>query len=122
MLLSAVAVRELEPLRFLASAQRFSWIPFAASLEAERQPAAVVLLGKAFYYGAGVWLGHARGWSYARAALAMAAALAVLEWTQRYLPGRSPEITDAFLALLMGLILWFVGDSRARNKKSGRPR
>jgi VanZ family protein len=122
MLLSAVAVRELEPLRFLASAQRFSWIPFAASLEAERQPAAVVLFGKAFYYGAGVWLGHARGWSYARAALAMAAALAVLEWTQRYLPGRSPEITDAFLALLMGLILWFVGDSRARNKKSGRPR
>jgi VanZ family protein len=122
MLLSAVAMRELEPLHFLASAQPFSWIPFAASLEAGRQPAVVVLFEKAFYYGAGVWLGHARGWTYARAATAMAAILAVLEWTQRYLPGRSPEITDAFLALLMGLILWFVGSGRAKNKKSGRPR
>ena len=122
MLLSAVAVRELDPLHFLDSAQRFSWIPFAASLGADRQPAVVVLLGKAFYYGEGVWLGHARGWSYSRAALAMAAALAVLEWAQRYLPGRTPEITDSFLALLMGLILGYVGDARGKNKKSGRPR
>jgi VanZ family protein len=121
-LLSAVAVRELEPFHFLASAQSFSWIPFAASLEAGRQPAVVVLFGKAFYYGAGVWLGHARGWTYGRAAMAMATLLAVLEWAQRYLPGRSPEITDAFLALLMGLVLWFVGSGRGKNKKSGRPR
>jgi hypothetical protein len=121
-LLSAVAVRELEPFHFLASAQPFSWIPFAASLEAGRQPAVVVLFGKAFYYGAGVWLGHARGWTYGRAAMAMATLLAVLEWAQRYLPGRSPEITDAFLALLMGLVLWFVGSGRGKNKKSGRPR
>jgi VanZ family protein len=82
----------------------------------------VVLFGKAFYYGAGVWLGHARGWTYGRAAMAMATLLAVLEWAQRYLPGRSPEITDAFLALLMGLVLWFVGSGRGKNKKSGRPR
>lgn len=121
MLLSAIAVRELEPLHFLTSAQRFSWIPFAASLGADRQPAMVVLFGKAFYYGAGVWLGHVRGWSYARAALAMAAVLAVLEWAQRYLPGRSPEITDSFLALLMGLILWFVGDAGSKNKKAVGP-
>jgi hypothetical protein len=122
MVLSAVAVRELEPLHFVASAQPFSWFPFASSLQAGRQPAVVVLFGKAFYYGAGVWLGHARGWTYAGATVAMAAVLAVLEWAQRYLPGRSPEITDAFLALLMGPILWSVGDGRGNNKKSGRPR
>jgi len=52
MLLSAVAVRELERLHFLTSAQRFSWIPF----EANQQPALVVLFAKAFYYGAADWL------------------------------------------------------------------
>jgi hypothetical protein len=82
----------------------------------------VVLFGNAFYYGAGVWLGHARRWTYTRAAIAMAAVLVVLEWVQRYLPGRTPEITDAFLALLMGLILWYMEDARGQRKKSGRPR
>jgi VanZ family protein len=32
--------------------------------------------------------------------------LAVLEAVQRYLPGRTHEITDSVLTLLMALVLW----------------
>jgi VanZ family protein len=84
----------------------FSWIPFAATFESERQSATVILLRKAFEYGALVWLFRTQGISYARAAVAVAGSLAVLEAIQRYLPGRTPEITDSVVALLMALALW----------------
>jgi len=63
----------------------------------------VVLLRKAFDYGAMVWL--VRGIGLLRAGIAVSAALAIAEFAQRYLPGRQPEITDAVLALIMTLIL-----------------
>jgi VanZ family protein len=106
LLASAVVLRELSPFRLAETPQPFSWIPFAATFESERQSATVVLLRKAFEYGALVWLFRAQGISYARAAVAVAGSLAVLEALQRYLPGRSPEITDSVLALLMALVLW----------------
>jgi hypothetical protein len=99
-------LRELSPFRLLETPQAFSWIPFAAAFDSERQSATVILLRKAFEYGALVWLFRAEGISYARGAVAVAGSLAVLEAMQRYLPGRTPEITDSVLAMLMGLVLW----------------
>jgi VanZ family protein len=93
----------------------FSWIPFAATFESERQSATVILLRKAFEYGALVWLFRAEGISYARAAIAVAGSLAVLEAIQRYLPGRSPEITDSVVALLMALVLWRLSSRATRS-------
>jgi len=107
---SAVLLRELAPFHFAASPASFSWIPFVATLESERQSAVVILLRKAFDYGAAVWLLHAAGWRYARAGTCVAAALLALELLQRYLPGRTPESTDAVLALLMALALWLASD------------
>jgi VanZ family protein len=40
-----------------------------------------------------------------------AAALLGLEWVQMYLPGRTPEVTDALLAVLMGVLLWLLRDA-----------
>ena len=108
--LSAVLLRELAPFHFAASPAPFSWIPFVPTLESERQSAVVILLRKAFHYGAAVWLLHAAGWRYARAGMCVAAALLALELLQRYLPGRTPESTDAVLALLMALALWLASD------------
>jgi VanZ family protein len=116
-LFSAIVVRELAPFHFAAPLQRFSWIPFQASFRSGQESAAIVLFGKAFYYAAGVWLSHLRGWSYWSAGLAIGALLLLLEWAQVYLPARTPEITDAVLAGLMALVLWlFQG---AGEKKSG---
>jgi VanZ family protein len=106
LLAAAVALRELVPFHFAETPHPFSWIPFAATFDSDRQSATVILLRKAFEYGALVWLFRARGVSYARAAVAVAGSLAVLEAVQRYLPGRTPEITDSVLTLLMALVLW----------------
>jgi VanZ family protein len=106
LLASATVLRELSPFRFVDAPHPVSWVPFAATFDSERQSAAVILLRKAFEYGALVWLFRAEGISYARAAVAVAGSLAVLEAIQRYLPGRTPEITDSVVALLMALVLW----------------
>jgi VanZ family protein len=45
--------------------------------------------------------------------LAVAAGLLALEWAQIWLPGRTPEITDAVLAVLMGGLLALVGATRS---------
>jgi len=106
LLASALVLRELSPFRFAETPHPFSWIPFVATFVSERQSAIVILLRKAFEYGAMVWLFRTRGISYARAAIAVAGSLAVFEAIQRYLPGRSPEITDSVLTLLMAFVLW----------------
>jgi len=112
LLASATVLRELIPFQFAETPHSFSWIPFAGTFESERQSATVILLRKTFEYGALVWLFRTQGISYARAAAVVAGSLALLEALQRYLPGRTPEITDSVLALLMALVLWWLS-SRA---------
>jgi len=114
LLASAIVLRELIPFRFAPTPHPFSWIPFAAIFHSNRLPAIVALLRKAFDYGALVWLFRTQGISYARAALAVAGSLAVLEAIQRYLPGRTPGVNDSVLALLMALLLWGLSDFRWR--------
>ena len=102
---AAILLRELAPFHLTPEAAPFSWIPFSATIYADRVPAAVVILRKAFTYGVMVWL--ARGIGLVWAGIAVAAALGITEWIQRYLPGRQPEITDAVLALIMtGVLAW----------------
>lgn len=102
----AIVLRDLEPFHFAARESAFSWVPFAASFEASRHRALVVILRKAYDYGAMVWLLAAGRMGYARAAALVAAGLAICEAAQRYLPGHVPESTDPLLALLMALVLW----------------
>jgi VanZ family protein len=113
LLASATVLRELSPFHFAATLHPFSWIPFAATFDSNRQSATVILLRKAFEYGALVWLFRAQGISYARAAVAVAGSLAVLEAVQRYLPGRTPEITEPVLTLLMALALYWLSSRAA---------
>jgi VanZ family protein len=119
-LASAILLRELAPLRFAATPAAFSWIPFAASLESNRQAGIIVLLQKAYDYGAMVWLLRLGGLRYARAAALVAAALAICEGAQRYLPGRTPESTDPLLALLMALVLWALSGIRQPDRGKSR--
>jgi VanZ family protein len=105
LLASAILLNELRPFYFLSVPQPFSWIPFAATLEAARDSAVIVIARKAFDYGAMVFALRCAGWPWLRAGLAFALPLAAAEAIQTYLPGRSPEITDPLLALLMMLLL-----------------
>jgi VanZ family protein len=111
LLTGALILAELWPFHFQESAQAFNWVPFRALFRSDWQNGFEVLFRKSFWYGSVLWLWRASGCSLAWATAIAAAALFVLERVQVYLPGRTPEITDAVLAALMGVLLWLLRDA-----------
>lgn len=112
MLGSGIVLRELLPFQLLTRPQPFNWIPFAATFSSGRDTSVVIIAGKAFDYGALVWLLRRVGAPFWPGAIAAAAVLMALEWFQRLLPGRTPESTDAALTLVMALALWMLKRER----------
>jgi VanZ family protein len=113
LLAGALILAELAPLHFAApnGARAFDWVPFRGLFRSTWQAGFVVLFRKSFWYGSVLWLWRASGRSLAWTTTAAAAALFLLERVQVYLPGRTPEITDALLAVLMGALLWLLRDA-----------
>jgi len=103
--LAVIVLRGLSPFHFATSSTAFNWMPFVATLLGEWQSAAGVLIEKVFYYGTAIWLLSAAGVRLARSAAVVAAVLTLIEIAQIHLPGRTPEITDPILAVLMGFVL-----------------
>ena len=101
-LLACVAVRGLAPFDWTA-AQPMNWVPFAALLSASWPRASLVLIEKCFFYGASVWSLHAAGIRLWSATAAMCTLLMIIELFQTRLSGRTPEITDPIIALLLAL-------------------
>ncbi len=112
MALSAILLVELAPFHFVRHAAPFSWLPLGASFESERSHALVILLRKAFLYGAAIWLLVRSGISHPVAGGGLTVAMLILETVQRYLPGRTPEITDSLIAVAMAAGLWALSDRR----------
>jgi hypothetical protein len=112
MLGSGILLRELSPFHLLTRPQPFNWIPFAPTFSSGRDTSVVIIAGKAFDYGALVWLLRRVGTPFWPGAIATAAGLMALEWFQRLLPGRTPESTDAALTLVMAFALWMLHRER----------
>jgi len=115
MALSAILASELAPFHFTARAVPFYWTPLGATFENERWGAAVIMLRKTFFYGSAVWLLVRSGIRYWVAGGALAVSLFMLEMAQRYLPGRTPEITDSLIAIVMTAALWAAGVRHERS-------
>jgi len=113
LLTGALILGELSPFHFAAgnAAHAFTWVPFRGLFHAVWQNGFVILFRKSFLYGSVLWLWRASGRSLAWTTAATAASLLLLERVQVYLPGRTPEITDAVLAVLMGVLLWLLRDA-----------
>jgi hypothetical protein len=105
---AGLVVLDLSPFRLSRTPQSFSWLPFAGFLGSVPDWGAVMLLKKSFWYGAAVWTFHEAHQGYLRPALGTAILLFALEWTQRYVPGRTPEISDPILALLLAAIMFLI--------------
>ena len=95
----------LEPFAFNAAPGDFSWMPFRNSLSNSLELNVIVMLEKAVFYGALIWLLTSTGATHMTAVFLVAPLLGLLEFAQRWLPGRSAEITDPLLAVAMGVLL-----------------
>jgi len=68
-------------------------------------------LEKAFTYGTLVWLVVRAGFRLGPAALWTAALVLVIRVTQIYLPGRSAEISDAIITLLLAGLMRLLNEN-----------
>ncbi|MBM4197380.1 MAG: VanZ family protein [Gammaproteobacteria bacterium] len=100
-----VVVLGLDPFVMTSNASPFGWLPFAGSLTDSLETNILALVEKAFLYGALLWLLAEAGLAPLAATLLVVPLLALLEFAQRWLPGRIAEVTDPLLALGLGWLL-----------------
>ncbi len=103
--LAALVAAGLLPFHWYAHPQIFTWVPFLPMLQAPWETSFLILLKKSFLYGSAVWLLNESGRGWMIGSLLVAVPLAIVESIQVYLPGRTPELTDPLLALILGFSL-----------------
>lgn len=103
----------LAPFELRPAPVAFEWLPFRGFLGGSMLADVSSLLEKFFNYGALIWLLGAGGIAAGRVPVAVSVAAVVgltagLEVAQTVIVGRTPEITDPLLALLIGVAvrLW----------------
>jgi VanZ family protein len=105
LLAAAIVAQGIAPFELLPQAQGFSWMPFRSSLGGNVELNYSVLFEKCFWYLSLVWLLTRCGWRVPAATFATASLVATIEVVQMWLPGRSADITDPLLALVLGSLL-----------------
>jgi hypothetical protein len=96
-----IIAERLQPFAFQFPATEFGWIPFRSFMLGSIELNALAFFEKAFLYGALLFLLREAGWRLRNSAILVSLALAATSWGEIYLPGRSAEITDAVMALLI---------------------
>jgi VanZ family protein len=114
-----VVLWRLEPFTFHAPVVEFGWMPFQGFIEGPRMADVQAFAEKFFLYGSCIWILRQAGLRLRYAAAVTAALLLVTSYVEIYLPGRSAEITDAVMSLLVAAIIgmldaWNNGYRRAR--------
>ncbi|MDE2598520.1 MAG: VanZ family protein [Rhodocyclaceae bacterium] len=103
--LALLAVTLLAPFSFSDEALRgYGWIPFKSLMNGSIGVNVQSFCEKTALYGGMIWLLARGGFSFAVATLLTASALSVASYLQIFLPGRSAEITDVVICLLMGVV------------------
>jgi VanZ family protein len=106
----SLVAQALEPFTFNAVARPFGLIPFRSFLESSFENGVPVFFEKSFTYGGFVWLGIRAGIPSAVMAAGGGGLVLGLRVIQTYLPGRSAEITDAIMLLLLAAGLKLMGE------------
>ncbi len=113
LIVAGLVLQDLAPYRLTHVPQPFSWMPFGGFLESGPEWGGIMLFRKSFWYGSAVWSFHQAGYTFFRTGIAVAVLLGCLEYAQRFLPGRTPEISDAVLALLLTVLMSLLEQRRA---------
>jgi VanZ family protein len=117
LLLIWLALDELRPFHFHGSAQQFWWLPFESWFVGAAESYYGIIFGKLFLYTAILWVERNTGMRWIWALAAPGAILLAGELAQRYLPGRTPEITDLAL-LAAGAVLLHLAEPADLHNKS----
>jgi len=106
-----VALR-LEPFRFGPVPVRgFGWVPFWGLMNGSTNVAIQAFLEKFYQYGGLIWLLGRTGMSIAGATGLTAGLLFATSYAEIYLPGRSGEMTDAVMAVTIGIAFHLLRDA-----------
>jgi VanZ family protein len=110
MLVGSVIVQSLDPFHFSATARAFGWIPFRSFLSGSIGANGASFFEKAFTYGALTWLLVRAGCSLRTATLLGGSLVLCLRLEQVYLPGRSAEITDVLLLVMLAAMMMLMSE------------
>jgi VanZ family protein len=108
LLVIALAWRGLEPFTFVSQPQGFNLVPFSDLISRGSTGFNLPLFfGKAFWYGALVWVLARRGVGALRAGFTVAALLLALEVAQLWTPANYhvASITDPLVAIAAGIVM-----------------
>ena len=105
MFVGVVVVQSLYPFHFSATARPFGWIPFRSFISGSVATNVSSFFEKAFTYGALTWLLNRAGCSLRTATLGGGSLVLCLRLAQVYLPGRSAEITDLFMLMILAAMM-----------------
>lgn len=115
--MAAVIAQRLEPFHFNDVASHFGWIPFYSFMQGSIGVDVQAFFEKFFFYGALIWLLVQMGLRLGIAASVVFFLLLLTSGIEIYLPGRSAEITDA----MMALIIAFIADLAKRSEPKPLP-
>lgn len=117
---AVVVLLALAPFHFSSVAREFNWVPFAGFLKAPPDTAIRVFFEKAFLYGGMTSLLVLAGFSIGASAAFGAALVFGLRLIQVYLPGRSAEITDVILLLMLAAMMKLIalGELKTRSESA----
>jgi len=97
----AVVIERLKPFQFQSGARDFGWVPFHSLMEGSIAVNVMAFCEKSFLYGALLYLFTEAGGRLRTAVLIVGGTLFTTSWVETYLPGRSGEITDFVMVLLL---------------------
>lgn len=100
---SVVIFERLQPFQFQSSARKFGWLPFRSLMEGSIGVDVMSFFEKSFLYGSLLFLFIEAGCRLRTAATVVCGVLFATSWAEAYLPGRSAEITDTVMAMLLAV-------------------
>ncbi|HTT81653.1 MAG TPA: VanZ family protein [Stellaceae bacterium] len=118
----SIVVGRLQPFDFLTEARPFGWLPFRSFLYGSLSVNIMSMLEKLFLYGSLVWLAAEALLPLWLATLSVALLLLATSVAETYLPGRSAEITDALMVVMIGLVISAFRHQTPRSSPPGRRR
>lgn len=118
MFAGAVIVQALDPFQFSAGAHPFGWIPFRSFMQGSIAMNISSFFEKAFTYGTLTWLFGRAGCSLRTATLLGGALVLCLRLAQVYLPGRSAEITDVVMLMILAAMMKLMSEDPSHSSAS----